>query len=306
MIVFGNNFPFFTDSLTTHSSYPHIKGHLRIFSDGEQCVSLPSPFIFKGRNALIAQSLNDSFGDHFMELLLLAETLKGAECNSITALIPYMPYGRQDRLASPYTSLPLKVIGSMLKTCGIDSIITLDMHSPQGEDLVGMEVNNICPLSLFSPIIQADPHALIVAPDKGSHGRAKKCASAAQRPLMTLKKERDEGGACLITLDTVDFDISADIAGKNCFIIDDIVDTGSTLSAAACFLYERGASEVSACISHGLFLKNTDKKIAILKKAHLKKIYITYSIKQPPLPDFIEILPVHTVLTGHINAFFTL
>ena len=180
-----------------------------------------------------------------MALFLLARRIKKAGSTHLTVILPYMAYARQDKSEQGYA--PFELIAHMIETCGIDCIHTLDLHVAQLKNFFSIEVVDIEPHLLFSSLWRDRKECVVVSPDKGGHARARTLAQALGAPWVHLSKKRIHGKEPQIYGET-----SALVCGNTCLIVDDILDTGGTLSATVAYLKEQGAACVSACITHFL------------------------------------------------------
>ena len=249
------------------------KSDLIHFADGE--VLFQGTESFRGDNVYIIQSTCAPVNERLMELLVCIDACKRASARSITCIVPYFGYARQDRKAKPRQPITAKLVADMLTVAGADRVVCVDLHSLQLTGFFDIPVDNISALPLIHAYFKdRDPSTTVcVSPDHGGVVRTTKLAERLNCPIAIIDKRRPEPNKAEITA------IVGEIEGKDCIIVDDIVDTAGTLCAAADKLIELGAKSVEAVISHGVLSRDAVKKI---ESSHLRKLVITDSI---PLPD---------------------
>ncbi|MCH9705008.1 MAG: ribose-phosphate pyrophosphokinase [Proteobacteria bacterium] len=219
---------------------------LRLFSDGENYVELMENV--RGKNVFILQSISAPANNNLMELMLMADAVRRASASDIVAVVPYLGYSRQDRRPrSARVPISARVIADMLTSVGIGRVLTMDLHAEQIQGFYQIPVENIyaAPVLMgdISTIIDPDS-SMIVAPDVGGVVRARAFASALATNLAIIDKRRPRANVAKV------MHIIGDVKGKDCFIVDDIVDTANTLCQAATALKEQGATRVAAYCTH--------------------------------------------------------
>jgi ribose-phosphate pyrophosphokinase len=240
---------------------------------------------------IIVQSTTRPANDNLMELLLLADTAKRAGCNSITALIPYFGYGRQDRPSYEYGPISASLVARIIETSGIDKVVTVDMHSKQSEGFFKIGVKNLNPTDLFVNEFEKRKNYVVISPDVGGLPRARVLALKLETDLAIINKVRNSDGKCSMS------DIMGNITGKDCIIIDDIVDTGDTLCEAVKLLMQNGATSVSACITHAVFSENCIDRIS---RAGFSEFFVTDTINHQNLPSFIKVIPITKFIVNEL------
>jgi ribose-phosphate pyrophosphokinase len=245
----------------------------KYFEDRELLVKLDINLI--GEDVIIFQSLSKPVNDNLMEILLLIDATKRAKANKITLIIPYLAYSRQNNLLD--NNLAISVVTKMFE--GVDQIITFDLHSKNIEEFFSTKITNISPLGLFKNYIKND-NLLIVSPDKGGEVRAREFSQAFNCDLAIINKIRNGSESQAIS-------ITGEVRGKNCVIIDDIIDTGNTICKAAELLIEHGALSVECCASHAVLSSGS---LARIEQSPIKKIYVSDSIKQKNLLSKIRLV----------------
>lgn len=250
-----------------------VKTSFKMFPDKEILVEIYDDL--KGEDIFLIQSTSYPVNDHLMELLITLNTLEQAFPRSITAIIPYYGYSRQDRPSTDQSSMASKLIARLLEVTSLNKIITLDLHAPQISPYFKTPLYNLSTASLFSEdirVFHALENLLIVSPDAGGHERAHLVAHSLNVKAITLHKTRDKNtNACHIELND-------SVQNKDCIIIDDIVDTGETLCKASDLLIEKGAKSVNAYCTHQVLSGSALDKITL---SPLQQIVFTDSIYAP-------------------------
>lgn len=239
------------------------------FSDLEIKVEINETI--RGRSIILVSSLTSS--DDIIEFMMAGDAAHRAGAKEIIALIPYLPYMRQDRKDAPRTAIGAKVIAKMIELVGVDHLITLDLHAEQIEGFFDIPVTHLYGRSVFCPYIKKNHDLsdfMIVSPDVGGAKRAKKFASKLGLPLAIINKERE------LANQVSSMELMGDVRGKRVIIVDDMVDTAGSLCKASELLLENGATEVFACITHGVL---SGPAIERIKESSISKLYITDSIK---------------------------
>lgn len=249
--------------------YPSSVQH---FADGE--VIFEGKESFRGCNVYIIQSTCTPVNDKLMELLLCIDACKRASAKSITCIIPYFGYSRQDRKAKARQPISAKLIADLITTAGADRVVCTDLHAAQIQGFFNIPVDDVSAMPVFYNYfagLNLDD-VTCVSPDHGGVVRTSKLAQKLNAPIAIIDKRRPEPNKAEIV------GIVGEVKDRNCIIIDDIADTAGTLCLAANKVKELGAKSVYVAISHGIFSKDAVDKI---NKSAIDKIVITDSI---PLP----------------------
>ena len=243
------------------------------FADGE--ISFIGEKSFRGDNIYIIQSTCAPVADNLMEILICIDACKRAGANSITTVIPYFGYSRQDRMARPRQPISAKLVADMLQVAGSNRVVSIDLHATQLVGFFNIPVDNVSPVTLFYRYFKKLnlENVVCVSPDHGGLVRTSLLAEKLNAPLAIIDKRRPEPNKAEI------LSIVGDVKGKTCIIVDDIVDTAGTLLLAVNKLLELGAKKVYAAITHGVLSKDATERIS---KSGLEKLVITDSI---PLPE---------------------
>jgi ribose-phosphate pyrophosphokinase len=245
------------------------------FSDGELRVQINEPV--REKRVFIIQSLCAPANDNIMELLLLIDAVKRASAKEINVVVPYYAYARQDRKDQPRVPISAKLLAKLLETAGADRIITVDLHAEQIQGFFEIPVEHITALPLFGKYLENLnlEDLVIVSPDAGGAKRANKLAKKLGAELAIIYKMRPRPNAVEV------FDVIGNVEGKNCVIVDDIVDTAGTLVAAADMLLKKGAKSVRACITHGVL---SGPAVERLNNSSLEELVITDTIPTEDKP----------------------
>lgn len=232
---------------------------LRRFSDGESYVEIMENV--RGKSVFILQSMSAPANDNLMELLLMADAVRRASASSIIAVVPYLGYSRQDRRPrSIRVPISARVVADMLTGVGISRLLTLDLHAEQIQGFYRIPVENIYAMPVLmgdmSSVMEPGDGSVIVAPDIGGVVRARAFANALGTNLAIIDKRRPRPNVAKV------MNIIGDIAGKDCYIVDDIVDTANTLCQAAPALKEQGARRVAAYCTHAVLSGGAVERIA--------------------------------------------
>ena len=248
-----------------------VKSNIANFADGEISVEILESM--RGEDVYIIQSTSYPVNDNLMELLIIIDALKRASAKSITAVMPYFGYARQDRKTTPRTAISAKLVANLLTSAGIHRLLTLDLHAGQIQGFFDIPVDNIFANVLFVNHIKNKfknlKNYLIVSPDIGGVIRARSVAKWLNIDLAVVDKRRPIAGVAEVV------NIIGDVTGKNCILIDDIADSCNTITKSAEALKERGAKDIYVYVSHGVFSLNA---IDNIEKSAVKEFMCTDSI----------------------------
>ncbi|RDH81710.1 MAG: ribose-phosphate pyrophosphokinase [endosymbiont of Galathealinum brachiosum] len=246
MIFSGNANPELARRIAAHLHLSLGKCTVQTFSDGEVSVEIEETV--RGREVFIVQPTCQPTNDHMMELLVMIDALRRASAQRITAVVPYLGYSRQDRRPrSARVPITAKVIANMLESVKLDRILTVDLHADQIQGFFNIPVDNVyaSPILLGDVWRQRHDNLLVVSPDVGGVVRARALAKRlGDADLAIIDKRRPKANVAKV------MNIIGDVEGKNCVLVDDLVDTAGTLCNAAKALKEHGAVSVSAYCTH--------------------------------------------------------
>jgi ribose-phosphate pyrophosphokinase len=248
---------------------PLGRAEVGTFSDGECCVEIGENV--RGMDTFVLQSICSPANTHLMELLIMIDALRRSSARRITAVIPYYGYARQDRKVKPRVPITAKLVADLLSVAGADRVLCMDLHAGQIQGFFNIPVDNLfaTPL-LLDAIAERFPEDLtIVSPDAGGAERARAYAKRLDANLVMIDKRRDVANVAEV------MNIIGDVDGRNCLIVDDMVDTAGTLCEAARSLIDHGASAVYAAITHPVLSGPAQKRIA---EAPIREIIVTDTI----------------------------
>ncbi|MEM1244344.1 MAG: ribose-phosphate pyrophosphokinase [Pseudomonadota bacterium] len=271
MLFSGSSNPQLAASIAENLDCPLGKAVVGKFSDGETMIEILENV--RGKHIFIMQSLCSPTNDNLMELLLMADAFRRSSASKVTAFVPYYGYARQDRrVRSARVPISAKVIADMMAVVGITRVITVDLHADQIQGFFTIPVDNVyaTPIILDDLQKRATANTLIVSPDIGGVMRARAIAKRLDdSDLAIIDKRRPKPNTTQV------MHIIGDVAGRDCVIIDDIVDTAGTLCQAALALKEHGANSVRAYITHPVF---SGHAIDNIKKSALDEVVVTDTI----------------------------
>ncbi|XCE53742.1 ribose-phosphate pyrophosphokinase [Candidatus Liberibacter asiaticus] len=275
------------------------KASVTYFSDREVFVEIGENV--RGEDVFIVQSTSCPANDYLMELLIMIDAVRRSSARRITGVIPYFGYCRQDRKPSPRTPISAKLVANLITQAGADRVIMLDLHAGQVQGFFDIPTDNLYAL----PILERDikerndiSNLMVVSPDVGGVVRARALAKRLGCLLAIVDKRREHPGKIEV------MNIIGKVEGKDCILIDDIVDTGGTLCGAADALYEQGALCVTAYITHGVLSSSSIERI---EKSKMKELVITDSIQPTDLVKSsakIRILTIAQLMGEAINRTF--
>ena len=258
------------------------------FSDGEVRVQINESV--RGHDVYIIASLSHPVNHHIMELLLTVDAVRRSSAKSITAVIPYYAYGRQDRQDRPRTPVSAKVVADILQRVGINRVIVVDLHSPQIQGFFDIPVEHLTAIPVLYEYIKKNlilENPVVVSPDAGGVKRARDLANKLGCGIAVILKRRPEPNKAEV------MDVVGDLEGKDAIIVDDIIDTAGTLTAAVNILISKGAKRVIACATHGIF---SGPAIERLTNSALEKVIVTNTLpvyeKQFNKLEIVSIAPL--------------
>ncbi|MCZ2292136.1 MAG: ribose-phosphate pyrophosphokinase [Burkholderiales bacterium] len=270
----GNANPVLAQEIASHLGIELGRAMVGRFSDGEVNVEIRQNV--RARDVFVVQPTNSPTNEHLVELLLMVDALKRASARRITAVIPYFGYARQDRRPrSTRVPISARVVANLLETVGVERVLTMDLHADQIQGFFDIPVDNI----YASPVLLSDlksrnyGNLMVVSPDVGGVVRARALAKQLGCDLAIIDKRRPAANVSEV------MHVIGDIEGRNCVIMDDMIDTAGTLVKAAEVLKERGARKVYAYCTHPVFSGPALERLAA---SCIDEVVITNTI---PLSD---------------------
>ena len=249
-IFTGNSNPKLAEDICKEIGTQLGNAEVKSFADGEVSVSIYETV--RGSDAFVVQSTCKPVNDSLMELLIMIDALRRASAGRITAVVPYFGYARQDRKAKARDPISAKLVANMLTAAGADRVLTMDIHATQIQGFFDIPMDNLLGNPIFVDYYAKKfgpdtENMVVVSPDVGSVARARAFAQKLHMNLAIVDKRRQKANQCEV------MNVIGDVAGKDCILFDDMVDTAGSLCNAAKALVEvGGAKSVHACASHGV------------------------------------------------------
>jgi ribose-phosphate pyrophosphokinase len=245
-ILSGNAHPELASSIATFLEAPLGKSKFTRFSDGESFVEIGENV--RGVDAFVIQPTCSPVNDSLMELLIMCDALRRASAASITAVIPYYGYARQDRKVAPRTPITAKLVADLLLAAGVTRVVAMDLHAGQIQGFFNIPFDHLFAMPVLLEELKKsfDSTAVFVSPDAGGVERARAFSKRLNAGLAIIDKRRERANVSEV------MHLIGDVDGKDCIIIDDMIDTAGTLAGAAKALVKNGARRVVACATHGI------------------------------------------------------
>ncbi|WP_117193682.1 ribose-phosphate pyrophosphokinase [Rhizobium terrae] len=267
----GNSNRHLADAICRYINVPVGKASVRRFADQEIFVEIQENV--RGEDIFVIQSTSFPTNDHLMELLIMIDAFRRASARRITAVLPYFGYARQDRKAGGRTPISAKLVANLITEAGADRVLTLDLHAGQIQGFFDIPTDNLFAVPILARDVKEHydlNNVMVVSPDVGGVVRARALAKRIDCQLAIVDKRRERAGESEV------MNVIGDVEGKDCLLIDDIVDSGGTLCNAAEALLKNGATSVTAYITHGVLSGGAVARIAASK---LRELVITDSIQ---------------------------
>ena len=250
------------------------------FSDGESFVEIGENV--RGVDAFVVQSTCTPTNDNVMELLIMVDALRRASAGSITAVVPYYGYGRQDRKVAPRTPITSKLVADLMQTAGVGRVVSVDLHAGQIQGFFNIPFDHLYAMPVFLEDYlkkRFDHSAVFVSPDAGGVERTRAYSKRLGASLAIVDKRRERANVSEVV------NLIGEVKGKDCIIIDDIIDTAGTLCGAAQALADKGAKKVVACATHGVLSGPAVQRIT---ESPLSEVVVTDTI---PLSEQAKACP---------------
>ncbi len=267
----GNSNRVLAEQIVKYLELPLGRANVRRFADQEIFVEILENV--RGEDCFILQSTSYPANDHLMELLIMTDALKRASARRITAVLPYFGYARQDRKPSARTPISAKLVANMITTAGADRVLTLDLHAAQIQGFFDIPTDNLFAVPVLARDVKDNydlENTVVVSPDVGGVVRARALAKRIDAGLAIVDKRRERPGESEV------MNVIGNVVGRDCILIDDIIDSGGTLCNAADALMNIGANSVTAYITHGVL---SGGAVARITASRLKELVITDSIQ---------------------------
>ena len=290
-LVTGNSNLKLANDISKYVSLELSNCDVKRFADNEIFVEMKENV--RGEDVFVIQSTSYPTNDNLMELLIIIDTLRRASAKRITAVIPYFGYARQDRKPGPRTPITSKLVANMIDKAGANRVLTMDLHAGQIQGFFDIPTDNL----FAAPVLVEDIKSkltsntpIVVSPDVGGVVRARIIAKRIGADLAIVDKRREKAGESEV------MNIIGDVKGKECFMIDDIVDSAGTLCNASDALIREGATKVYSYVTHGVL---SGKAVERVNKSSLTKLLITDTIGESDAvkeSDKIDVISISSLL----------
>ncbi|MBB6673146.1 ribose-phosphate diphosphokinase [Cohnella nanjingensis] len=271
-IFSGSSNPVLAEKIADQLGLPLGKIKLSRFKSGEVYVHYEETI--RNCDVFLVQSLSHPINDFFVELLVMIDAAKRASARTINIVLPYYGYARQERKAAPREPISAKMVADVLTTVGASRIVTIDLHAPAIQGFFNIPVDHLTALDLISDYLRAKniQNPVIVSPDAGRASTAEKLANQLDSPFAIMIKKRPAHNESVIT------HVIGEVEGYTPIIIEDMIDTGTTIVNVVEGLKERGAEDVFVCATHPLFSGNALQK---LDHPNIREVVVTDTILLP-------------------------
>ena len=284
-IFTGNSNRPLAEKICQHLGVPLGEAFVGRFSDGEIQVEFQDNV--RGTDVFVIQPTCMPVNENIMELLVMLDALKRASAGSITAVVPYYSYARQDRKTAPRTPISAKLVADLLTSAGACRLLTMDLHTGQIQGFFNIPVDHLyaAPVTLEYIRQNFSPDAVMVSPDAGGVERARAFAKRLNTTLAIIDKRRDGPAIRAMTL-------IGNVWGKDAIVLDDMINTGSTAAMAAETLIRHGVRSVHACITHPVMARNA---VSNIQGSMLQSLIVTDTIPLKPEAAALEKIKVLSV-----------
>src|SRR3954464_14254185 len=283
-------------SICSHLGVELAKSETHQFSEGNVFVRVLENV--RGRDVFIVQGTEYPVNDNFMELLFWIDALKRASASQVTAVIPFFSYAKGDKKDEPRVSIRARVCADAIEVTGADRVLMMDLHSPQIQGFFKIPVDHLYAMPVLVDYFRRKqiPDLVVASPDVGFGKQAYRFAQLMGAPVVfgnKIRRSHDEHAEML--------DIVGDVKGKNVLIVDDFTISGGTLIEMAVACRQRGARDIYACVSHGVFSRGSAAKIA---RSPIKELVFTDTISYrfEPLAPCCRVVSVAGLFAEAIHS----
>jgi len=285
-IFSGNSNPALATRICEYLNMPMGGAKLTTFSDGEIQIEIEDNV--RTKDVFVIQSTCSPGNNHLVELLLMIDAVKRSSASSITAVMPYYGYARQDKKVAPRVPISAKLIADLLTTAGAGRLITMDLHAGQIQGFFNIPVDNLFAAPIILNYIRNNLHddIVVVSPDAGGVERARAFAKRLEAGLAIVDKRRTAPNVAKAMA------VIGNVKGKTAIILDDMVDTAGTMTEAVKVLLENGANEVHACCAHPVL---SGPAIDRINSCDLKSLVVTDTIPLSPEAAACDKIKVLTI-----------
>ena len=274
-LLAGNANPELAKEIADHLGIKLIDAQVGHFNNGEIQVMISESI--RGKDIFIIQPTSQPVNDNLMELLIMTDACKRASARSVTAVVPYYAYARQDRKTRGREPISAKLVANLMSAAGLNRVVTVDLHAGQIQGFFDIPVDHLAAApalaEYFHNLNLTKEEMVVISPDLGGVTRARKMADLLDTSIAIIEKRRPQPGCAEV------MNLIGDVKGKTCIMIDDMVDTAGSLCEGAKALMKMGAKEVYACCSHGIL---TDPAVQRIQDSAIKQLVITNTIPLDP------------------------
>lgn len=260
-----------TKKICNYLDIPQGKAVVSQFSDGETRVEIEANV--RGRDVFIVQPTSAPANHHIMEAVIMADACRRASAQRLTLVIPYFGYARQERKSAPRTPITAKLVADLIEASGVNRLLCVELHTSAIQGFFNIPVDHLFAKPIFAGYFKELENLIIVSPDAGGVERARAMAKHFGCGLAIVDKRRDRPNESTV------MNLIGDVKGKRCLLIDDICDTGGSLTKAAEALMQNGAMSVSAAVSHPVLSGSAVERI---ESSQLDSFVCTDSIQLSP------------------------
>jgi len=287
MIFSGTSNEKLAQDIATYLELPVAQASIKRFSDGEISVQITQSV--RGKDIFIIQPTSAPANANLMELLIMTDALKRSSARSITAVVPYYGYARQDRKAAPRVPITAKLVANLMETSGITRMVTVDLHASQIQGFFDIPVDNLYGAIIFMDYIKSKnlKNPMIASPDVGGVARARYFADKLGLEMAIVDKRREKANESEV------MNIIGNVKGKDIILIDDMIDTAGTMVKAATALKNLGATSVMACCTHPVLSGPAYDRI---EKGDLDELVVSDTIALPKKSKKIKVLSTAPML----------
>lgn len=283
------------EEIADYIGIPLSESEVSRFADGEININMPETV--RGHKVFVIQSTNNPVNENIMELLIMIDALKRASAREINILMPYYGYSRQDRKAKSRQPISAKLVADLLQTAGATRVIAMDLHAGQIQGFFNIPIDNFRAMPIIAKYLKEKnlKDICVVSPDHGGAGRARDLGDVLNAPIAIIDKMRPKPNVAAVK------NIIGEVANQNCIIIDDIVDTAGSISAAARALKDAGAKKIYVCCTHALLSGDAVQK---LYEAPIEEVICTNTVhlsKEQKISKIVQLSVAELLGQGIIN-----
>lgn len=298
-IFTGTAHPALAKEISDYIGVPLGKAICGRFNNGEIQVMINESV--RGKDCFIIQPTGAPVNDNLMEMLIMVDALKRASARHITVVVPYYGYARQDRKTRGREPISAKLVADLMSAAGVTRVVTMDLHAGQIQGFFNVPVDHLMSASLLADYVKSKnlDNLTIVSPDLGGVTRARELADRVGAPIAIIEKRRPEPGVAKV----MNIIGNGNVKDRNCFVVDDIVDTAGSLCEGAKALAEYGAKNVYAAVCHPVL---TDPATERIRNSNIKELIVTNSLPIPKekIQDKLTVLSIAPLLGEAILRIF--